>query len=105
MEVVRWERHPTLRHPLVVVAFEGWNDAGDAATLAPDYLAESWGAKRFASIDSEEFYDFTSTRPQVKLTEEHTRTIEWPEVELLAASVPGAGRDVVLVRGVEPQLR
>jgi predicted ATP-grasp superfamily ATP-dependent carboligase len=105
MQVVRWDRRPTLRHPLFVVAFEGWNDAGDAATLALDYLAQSWGAKRFASIEPEEFYDFTATRPQVKLTEEHTRSIEWPEVELLAASVPGAGRDVVLVRGVEPQLR
>src|SRR6202021_2681994 len=76
MEVVRWERHPMLRRPLLVVAFEGWNDAGDAATLALDYLAEAWGARRFASIDPEEFYDFTATRPQVKLGEGQARTID-----------------------------
>jgi predicted ATP-grasp superfamily ATP-dependent carboligase len=102
---LRWERRPELRRPIVVVAFEGWNDAGDAATLAVGYLAQTWGAERFATIDPEEFYDFTTTRPQVKLVDGATRSVEWPEVELLSAAVPGAERDVILVRGIEPQLR
>lgn len=102
---LRWERHPELRRPTALIAFEGWNDAGDAASLALAYLAQTWKAKRFAVIDSEEFYDFTSTRPHVRLTEGMSRAIDWPEVELLAAEVPGTDRDLIFVRGVEPQLR
>ncbi len=95
--------------PLVVVAFEGWNDAGEAASLALSHLSRAWGAQTFASIDPEEFYDFTETRPEVRLGAGHRRSIHWPEVELLHARTPpgpsGRGRDLVLVRGVEPQLR
>jgi hypothetical protein len=105
MEHLRWERRPTLRRPVVVVAFEGWNDAGDAATLALGYLARAWDARRFATLDPEEFYDFTTTRPQVELVDGVTRRVDWPEVELLAAAVPGTERDVIFVRGAEPQLR
>jgi hypothetical protein len=105
MPHLRWERRPDLRRPYAVVAFEGWNDAGDAASLALGYLAEAWQAERFASIDPEEFYDFTTTRPQVKLVDGSTRSIEWPEVEMLFATIPGTERDVIFVRGIEPQLR
>jgi predicted ATP-grasp superfamily ATP-dependent carboligase len=105
MDILRWEQRPQLRRPLLVAAFEGWNDAGDAATLAVRYLAETWSARKFAAIDPEEFYDFTVARPQVKLVDGITRQIEWPTNELWAASVPGAGRDVVFLRGVEPQLK
>ncbi len=105
MEPVRWERHPQLRRPLLVVAFEGWNDAGDAASLALSYLAQAWDATPFAELDPEEFFDFTETRPQVKIVDGATRAVEWPLTEFLHAQVPGTGRDVVLVRGVEPQLK
>jgi predicted ATP-grasp superfamily ATP-dependent carboligase len=105
MPYLRWERRPDLRRPFVVVAFEGWNDAGDAATLALGYLAEAWDAEPFASIDPEEFYDFTTTRPQAKLVDGSTRSIEWPEVEMLSATIPGTERDVIFIRGIEPQLR
>jgi predicted ATP-grasp superfamily ATP-dependent carboligase len=105
MDPVRWERQPTLRRPLLVVAFEGWNDAGDASSLALGYLAKAWDAARFATIDAEEFYDFTVTRPQVLLTDEGERRTVWPDIELLAAHVPGSRHDLVLIRGVEPQLR
>ncbi len=105
MEIVRWEQRPQLRRPVLVAAFEGWNDAGDAASLAVRYLADSWGARRFATFDPEEFYDFTATRPQVKLVDGITRSIEWPANELWAAAVPGTGRNVILLRGVEPQLK
>ena len=105
MELVRWEHEPELRRPLLVVAFEGWNDAGDASSLALSYLARAWKAERFATIDAEEFYDFTVTRPNVKLGEDGRRLIEWPDIELLGARVPGSRHDLVLVRGVEPQLK
>ena len=105
MDVVHWERRRPLRRPLLVVAFEGWNDAGDAATLALAYLARAWEATPLGSIDPEEFYDFTATRPQVRIVDGETRTIKWPAVELLVAELPGTGRDVVLVRGTEPQLK
>jgi predicted ATP-grasp superfamily ATP-dependent carboligase len=105
MEIVRWEQRPQLQHPVLIAAFEGWNDAGDAASLAVRYLVEAWSARRFATIDPEEFYDFTATRPEVRMTEGDERSIDWPSNELWAAAVPGAGRDVILLRGVEPQLK
>jgi len=90
----------------MIAAFEGWSDAGDASSLAVRYLSESWPVRRFATIDPEEFFDFTATRPQVRLADGGaTRRIEWPETLLLAGPIPGAGRDVVILRGVEPQLR
>jgi predicted ATP-grasp superfamily ATP-dependent carboligase len=105
MEIVRWEGRPQLRRPVLIAAFEGWNDAGDAASLAVGYLAEAWSARRFATVDPEEFYDFTVTRPQVRMGEDSTRQIDWPSTELWAAAIPSMGRDVVLLRGVEPQLK
>jgi len=104
--VVRWEHRPQLRQPIMIAAFEGWSDAGDAASLAARYLSESWPVRRFATIDPEEFFDFTATRPQVRLVDGGaTRRIDWPETLLAAGPIPGAGRDVVILRGVEPQLR
>lgn len=105
MEVLTWERRPTLHRPMFLAAFEGWNDAGDAASTAITYLAQAWGAQRFATVDPEEFFDFTNTRPHVRLVDEHIRAIDWPVIELLSARVPGIERDVILLRGVEPQLR
>jgi predicted ATP-grasp superfamily ATP-dependent carboligase len=105
MEHVIEAAHPRLRNPVVIAAFGGWNDAGEAATFATRYLADQWHARPFASIDPEEFFDFTSTRPQVQLDEGLTREIVWPANQLLAATVPGANVDVVLLIGTEPQLR
>jgi hypothetical protein len=102
---VRWEHRPKLRPPIMVAAFEGWSDAGDAASLAVRYLSESWPVRRFATIDPEDFYDFTATRPQVRLIGGTTRRIEWPQTMFLAGSIPGAGRDVIVLRGIEPHLR
>ena len=103
--VVGWELRPHLRQPVMIVAFEGWSDAGDAASLAASYLAEAWPVRRFASIDPEEFYDFTSTRPEVRFDENNQRGVIWPKNVLLAGPVPDAGRDAVILQGVEPQLR
>ena len=105
MQHVRWQDRPQLRRPVLVAAFEGWNDAADAASTAARYLRDRWSARPFASIDPEEFYDFTATRPQVRLTQGITRRIEWPETELSYAALPGTSRDVVVLLGHEPQLK
>jgi proteasome assembly chaperone (PAC2) family protein len=95
----------SLRAPLLIAAFEGWNDAGDAASSAVRYLRDRWQAEPFASIDPEDYFDFSSTRPHVRLTDELTREIAWPTNELSAASLPGTSRDVIVLLGTEPQLK
>jgi proteasome assembly chaperone (PAC2) family protein len=89
----------------MICAFKGWNDAGDAASSALTFLATELGAERFATIDPEEFYDFQTTRPQIRLTEGLTREITWPSVELYEARIPRAPRDLILVAGSEPSMR
>ncbi len=89
----------------MVCAFQGWNDAGDAASGAVSFLASTLHARRFASIDSEDFYDFQANRPCVRFGESGGREIAWPTVEIFEASAPRAPRDLVLVQGVEPSLR
>jgi predicted ATP-grasp superfamily ATP-dependent carboligase len=106
MQPLQWERRPDgLRAPAIVCAFKGWNDAGDAASTAVQFVGTSLGAARFASIDPEEFYDFQSTRPQVKVDEQGVREITWPVVEVFEARVPRAPRDLVLIVGHEPSMR
>ncbi|MGV3759654.1 MAG: PAC2 family protein [Actinomycetota bacterium] len=104
MEHVRWALRPELHRPVAIAAFEGWNDAGDAATSAVRYLIDRWDLDPVAEIDPEEFYDFTSTRPEVRLDEDGHREIEWPATEVFAGPTPHAG-DVIIVVGAEPQLR
>jgi proteasome assembly chaperone (PAC2) family protein len=102
---LRWNRTPALRSPVVLCAFEGWNDAGDAATTAVRTLAEQWEADPFADIDPEEFFDFTANRPQVRLVDGRTRAIDWPSNQFWAGTVPGTQTDVILLQGTEPGLR
>ena len=106
MQPLNWERRPDgLRAPALIAAFSGWNDAGDAASTALTFIAESLGAERFARIDPEEFYDFQATRPHIGFTAERKREITWPEIEIFAARVPRAPRDLILVQGPEPSMR
>jgi predicted ATP-grasp superfamily ATP-dependent carboligase len=106
MQPLIWDRRPDgLRAPAMVCAFEGWNDAGDAASSAVKFLASSLGARRFAHIDSEEFYDFQANRPCIRFGEDGRRKVTWPTVEIFEAAVPRAPRDLVLVQGAEPSMR
>jgi predicted ATP-grasp superfamily ATP-dependent carboligase len=101
-----WDRRPDgLRAPALVCAFKGWNDAGDAASAAVQFLGASHNATRFAQIDPEDFYDFQATRPRIKLDETGTRELSWPNVEIYEARVPLAPRDLVLLTGPEPSMR
>ena len=102
MAHLRWSAQPRLQRPVLIAAFEGWNDAGDAATVAARYLRDRWDANLVATLDPEEFFDFTSTRPQVMLDEDEQRQIVWPSSELYAAE--GDVQALVFI-GTEPQLK
>ena len=106
MQPLRWNYRPDgLRAPALVCGFQGWNDAGDAASSAVSFVGEALGAREFATIDPEEFYDFQATRPRIKLTESQARAIEWPEVHLYEVRIPRAPRDLILLTGHEPSFR
>lgn len=102
-EHVRWLTDPRSERPLLIAAFTGWNDAGDAASSAMRTMIESWGAEALAEIDPEPFTDFATVRPQIRLDDDNRRAIIWPTVGVWQASLPGT--DVVLVLGPEPALR
>ncbi|MGZ4692036.1 MAG: PAC2 family protein [Acidimicrobiales bacterium] len=111
-EHVRWREHPNQSGGVLLVAFEGWSDAGDAASTAVRYLADQWELEPFADVDPEIFYDFSVTRPRVELDDDLQRQIVWPELTFSAGRVAsrqaggqaGGGPAATLV-GAEPQLR
>jgi len=94
-----------LTEPVLVAAFEGWNDAGDAASAAIEHLQLTWEATELAEIDPDDYYDFQVTRPTVRLVDGVTRRVEWPTTRLSVCRPPGANRDVVLMHGIEPNMR
>ena len=96
---------PALRDPVRIAAFEGWNDAGGAASAVLEHLARVWAAEPFAALDPEDYYDFQVNRPSVGLDADDHRRITWPTTRLLAAHVPSIGRDIVIVDGIEPSMR
>jgi hypothetical protein len=102
---VRWALRPQLRTPVLVAAFEGWNDAGDAASDAVRWLGRTLGAREFAALDPEEYFDFQAARPQVELVDGVVRRVAWPSIRFLAAGGGRIGRDFVLCVGIEPNLK
>jgi proteasome assembly chaperone (PAC2) family protein len=105
---VNLEWRPELERPVLISAFTGWNDAAEAASVALGTLRDAWEARRFGAFDAEEFFDYQSTRPQIKLVEGVTRRIEWPE-NLVSATAPSleaaGGRGIILLTGPEPNFR
>lgn len=104
-EELRIASRPSLERPTLIAAFRGWNDGGQGASLAAGYLAKLWGAERFAEVDPENFFDFQATRPHVTLEEGVTRRIDWPATVFYHGRPPGLDHDVVLLLGIEPNLR
>ncbi|MFD3688160.1 PAC2 family protein [Nocardiopsis sp. NPDC058631] len=94
-----------LVEPVMVAAFEGWNDAGEAASLAVEHLAKEWGAYELCALAPDDYYDFQVTRPRMSVVEGVVGEVEWPTTRVRVASPPGSGRDVVLVTGPEPNMR
>ena len=96
---------PTLVEPVLVAAFEGWNDAGDAASDAIEHLELVWDAQPLTEIDPDDYYDFQVNRPTVSLVDGVTRRVSWPTTRVSVCRPPGAEFDLVLVRGIEPNMR
>jgi len=106
MDAVRRRFRPALRHPRAVIAFEGWNDACEAATGAAAYLLSRFdGGDQFAIIEPEEFFDFQQHRPVVRIGDGATRELVWPETRFFAVELPDADHDLVVVTGNEPSHR
>ncbi|MEZ5116681.1 MAG: PAC2 family protein [Candidatus Nanopelagicales bacterium] len=103
--MIEFETLPELVDPVMVAAFEGWNDAGDAASGAVGHLIEVWDARPLAEIDPEDYYDYQVNRPRISLNEEGVRELTWPTTRIYVARLPLAPRDVVLVDGLEPNMR
>lgn len=96
---------PDLPPALLLAAFEGWNDAGNAASHAVDLLAEAWDAEVVHELDPEQYHDFQVNRPQVATDDDGRRVLSWPSTTVSVARTPVSGRTVVLVRGIEPSMR
>jgi len=103
--VIELDAIPELVDPLLIAAFEGWNDAGDAATSAVEHLESVWSARPLTELDPEDYYDYQVNRPTVSLTEQGRRVVTWPTTRVSYARIPEIDRDVVLVRGIEPNMR
>lgn len=111
MELISWVDDSPRKRPALVVAFTGWNDAGDAASGALGWLTSRWDTVEVATLDPEPFYDFADTRPRLRLEDDGSRTLVWPSNDLIAATVSGADSpsgaeiEVALLAGTEPQLK
>jgi proteasome assembly chaperone (PAC2) family protein len=103
--VIEIEEIDDLVEPVVIAAFEGWNDAADAASSVIDHLIRVWDARIIGAIDPEEFYDFQVNRPVVGADALGHRRITWPSTQIAVASPPDLDRDVILIRGIEPNMR
>ena len=105
MSRVVWEERPLLRRPAVVLAFEGWGDAGESSSNAAQHLIDSGSAVLLGYIDPDDYYDFQVRRPNVIVDEFGTREIRWPEIEIWGVSLPHDDRDMVVITGGEPHTR
>ncbi|MSX19311.1 MAG: PAC2 family protein, partial [Actinobacteria bacterium] len=105
---------PELRNPIMIVAFGGWSDAGEAATgvithlletLCQDFNSGEFNPHLIAEIESEDFYDFQVNRPLISVDKAMIRSLTWPGVQVFAQRNPLGDRDFILIRGVEPSMR
>ena len=96
---------PQLRSPIMILAFSGWNDAGEAASAALEHLASIWPVQAIGEFDTEEFYDYQNNRPIVSVDESFNRSLTWPTTTVRGVSLPNYDRDLILVSGVEPSLK
>jgi proteasome assembly chaperone (PAC2) family protein len=94
-----------LTSPALIAAFEGWNDAGEAASSAVNQLSSAWDAKPIGEIDPEDYYDFQVTRPVIEVADGKSTELVWPTTRLTLARPPDVGRDLILVQGIEPNMR
>ena len=103
--MIEYDGLPSLTEPVMVAAFEGWNDAGEAASAAITHLREVWQAELLTELDPEEYYDYQVNRPHISLDDSGVRQLEWPSTRVYVARIPLYPRDVVLIQGIEPNMR
>jgi proteasome assembly chaperone (PAC2) family protein len=96
---------PELRDPVLIAAFEGWNDAGESATAVVQHVEQAWGVQELGAIDPDEYYDFQVNRPQISLSDEGVRILEWPTSRISVARPPDIAHDLVTLHGIEPNMR
>jgi len=95
----------SLRNPIMIAAFEGWNDAGESATGAINHLLTSWTHHKLGMMDPEDYYDFQVNRPSIKVDERVVREIIWPNTVLFEVSTPHLDNDFLIVKGIEPSMK
>ncbi len=103
--MIEFDGIPTLSDPVMIAAFEGWNDAGESASATITHLREVWGAELITEFDSEDYYDYQVNRPDISVDSAGIRQLEWPTTRIYLARVPLFPRDVVLIQGIEPNMR
>jgi len=103
--VIEFDDLPVLTDPVLIAAFEGWNDAGEAASATISHLREVWQAELLTELDPEEYYDYQVNRPMISVDESGVRQLEWPGTRIYIARVPLFPRDLVLVQGIEPNMK
>lgn len=103
MDDLHITERPQLRDPVLIAAFSGWNDAGEAATGALRFILRRWEVSTIAELDPEPFYDFTQARPNVRL-EKGERVLDWPSNQFSSYHLENNDFDVVLLQAVEPHL-
>jgi proteasome assembly chaperone (PAC2) family protein len=103
--VILYESAFDLRKPVVIAAFEGWNDAGESATGALAHLLTTWTHQKVATMESEDYYDFQVNRPQIRVDEKVVREIIWPNTAVFEVSTPAFDHDFLIIKGIEPSMR
>ncbi|MDH4249231.1 MAG: PAC2 family protein [Deltaproteobacteria bacterium] len=104
IKALHWRHEPKLKKPIMIAAFEGWNDGSRAATNALQRLVRDFEAQKFAELDPEHFYVFSENRPTVRWIDGFTRHLDWQTNVFYEAKLPGTNQDVVLFHGTEPNL-
>jgi proteasome assembly chaperone (PAC2) family protein len=105
MDALQFEEMPDMRHPYLLLTYEGWSNAAGVATATGEFLIEHLQAKRFASIDPEEFYSFAEQRPQARYNDAGQREIIWPQNDFYFCAQPQLDHDIIIATGVEPHLK
>lgn len=103
--MIEFDDLPVLNDPVMIAAFEGWNDAGESASAAVTHLREVWAADPLADLDSEEYYDYQVNRPLISVDDSGVRQLQWPATRLYVARIPLYPRDIILVQGIEPNMK
>ena len=105
MDALQFDEMPDMRHPYLLLTYEGWSNAAGVATATGQFLIEHFQAKRFASIDPEEFYSFAEQRPQARYNDAGQREIIWPQNDFYFCAQPQLDHDIIIATGVEPHLK